>query len=60
MEMWTEKDGVPVEAPRKGKTPVGMVDTPKNSDWIRQYNQGVIAIDEGWPSSEIPQRFRTG
>ncbi|MCH2206064.1 MAG: sulfatase-like hydrolase/transferase [Lentisphaerales bacterium] len=49
MEMWTEKDGVPVEAPRKGKTPVGMVDTPGRTlaDWIRQYNQGVLAIDEG-------------
>lgn len=49
MEMWQNKDGVPVEAPRKGKTPVGMVDTPGRTlqDWIRQYNQGVLAIDEG-------------
>lgn len=49
MEMWDKKDGIPVEKARKGKTPVGMKDLPGRplKDWIRQYNQGVLAIDEG-------------
>ena len=49
MEMWGEKDGIPVEMPRKnGKTPVAMKDLPGRplKDSIRQYNQGVSAIDE--------------
>jgi arylsulfatase A-like enzyme len=50
MDMWEKnKDGIPVEKARVGKTPVGMVDLPGRplKDWIRQYSQGVSAIDEG-------------
>ena len=49
MAMWEEKKGIPVEKARVGKTPVGMKDLPGRplKDWIRQYNQGVLAIDEG-------------
>ena len=49
-ELWEEgPDGIPVEKKRVGPTPVGMVDTPGKplKDWIRQYQQGVLAIDEG-------------
>lgn len=48
MAMWANKDGTPVEKARNGKTPVGMKDLPGRplKDWIRQYNQGVLAIDE--------------
>ncbi len=50
MEMWSPgPDGEPVEAPRKGPVPVGFKDIPGRplKDWIRQYQQGVLAIDEG-------------
>jgi len=50
MNMWEpNKVGVPIEKQRPGPTPVGMIDTPGRTlkDWIRQYNQGVLAIDEG-------------
>lgn len=52
MHFWEKgKGGEPVErAARKGgKTPVGMKDSPGRllTDWVRQYHQGVLAIDEG-------------
>ena len=42
-------DGGPVEQKVRDKPPVGMRDFPGRSlrDWVRQYHQGVIAIDEG-------------
>ncbi|QXD25070.1 sulfatase-like hydrolase/transferase [Opitutia bacterium ISCC 51] len=49
-ELWEKgPGGIPVEKARVGETPVGMVDTPGRplKDWIRQYQQGVLAIDEG-------------
>ncbi len=50
MEFWEPgEDGEPVEKKRAGPTPVGMKDLPGRplKDWIRQYQQGVLAIDEG-------------
>ena len=50
MAFWEEgEDGQPVEKARLGKVPVGMQDLPGRplKDWIRQYQQGVLAIDEG-------------
>lgn len=47
---WVEgTNGEPVEKGREGKVPVGMQDIPGRplKDWIRQYQQGVLAIDEG-------------
>ncbi len=44
-----DTNGVPVEKQRVGATPVGMKDLPGRSlrDWVQQYHQGVLAIDEG-------------
>ena len=41
--------GKPVERKARDRPPVGMKDHPGRSltDWVRQYHQGVIAIDEG-------------
>lgn len=50
MEFWTPNDaGIPVERQVRKNSPVGMQDLPGRplKDWIRQYHQGVIAIDEG-------------
>jgi arylsulfatase A-like enzyme len=49
MEFWEPgPNGEPVEKKRQGDTPVGMVDLPGRSlrDWVQQYHQGVLAIDE--------------
>jgi len=49
MEFWEEgRNGEPVEKARIGKVPVGMKDLPGRplKDWIQQYQQGVLAIDE--------------
>ena len=50
MEFWQPgKDGQPVERKVRDLGPVGMKDMPGRSlkDWVRQYHQGVLAIDEG-------------
>ena len=50
MNYWeTGKNGGPVERKARALAPVGMKDFPGRSlrDWVRQYHQGVIAIDEG-------------
>ena len=50
MEFWEPNtDGEPVERKVRELGPVGMKDIPgrRLSDWIRQYHQGVLAIDEG-------------
>lgn len=50
MEFWERgKDGQPVERQVRKVSPVGMKDMPGRSlrDWVRQYHQGVLAIDEG-------------
>ena len=50
MEFWEKgKDGQPVERKVRDKIPVGMKDMPGRPlrDWVRQYHQGVRAIDEG-------------
>lgn len=50
MQFWEPgDDGLPVEKARSGKVPVGMQDLPGRplKDWIRQYQLGVLAIDEG-------------
>lgn len=50
MEFWERgKDGGPVERQVRKTAPVGMKDFPGRSlrDWVRQYHQGVLAIDEG-------------
>ncbi|MFK8113947.1 MAG: sulfatase-like hydrolase/transferase [Rubripirellula sp.] len=50
MEFWEPgKDGQPVERQVRKESPVGMKDMPGRSlkDWVRQYHQGVLAIDEG-------------
>ena len=50
MEFWEPgKDGKPVERKVRDLGPVGMKDIPGRplKDWVRQYNQGVLAIDEG-------------
>ena len=43
------KDGQPVERLVRKEAPVGMKDFPGRplTDWVRQYHQGVKAIDEG-------------
>lgn len=49
MEYWRrDSDGNPVERKVRDKPPVGMKDLPGRSlaDWVRQYHQGVLAIDE--------------
>lgn len=49
-EFWEPgKNGEPVERSVRKNSPVGMKDMPGRplKDWIRQYHQGVIAIDEG-------------
>lgn len=49
-EFWERgKQGQPVERKVREVSPVGMKDFPGRSlsDWVRQYHQGVIAIDEG-------------
>lgn len=42
-------NGDPVERKVRDRSPVGMKDTPGRPlrDWVRQYHQGVKAIDEG-------------
>ncbi len=50
MEFWERgPGGVPVEKKVRDKPPVGMKDFPGRTlkDWVRQYHQGVISIDEG-------------
>lgn len=49
MEFWQRgPNGVPVERKVREKSPVGMKDFPGRplADWVRQYHQGVLAIDE--------------
>ena len=49
MEHWEPKNGEPVEKKVRELGPVGMKDIPGRPlrDWIRQYHEGVRAIDEG-------------
>lgn len=50
MEFWEPNaDGIPVERKVRELGPVGMKDIPGRplKDWVRQYHQGVLAIDEG-------------
>lgn len=50
MEFWERgKEGGPVERKVRDVVPVGMKDFPGRTlgDWVRQYHQGVLAIDEG-------------
>jgi arylsulfatase A-like enzyme len=50
MEFWEPgKGGIPVERKVRDLGPVGMKDIPGRplKDWVRQYHQGVLAIDEG-------------
>ncbi|MEO0447066.1 MAG: sulfatase-like hydrolase/transferase [Verrucomicrobiota bacterium] len=50
MEFWEPgKDGEPVERKVRELGPVGMKDMPGRPlrEWVRQYHQGVLAIDEG-------------
>ncbi len=50
MEFWEPgKNGEPVERQVRKDSPVGMKDMPGRSlrDWVQQYQQGVLAIDEG-------------
>lgn len=49
MEFWRpDQNGIAVERKVRELGPVGMKDMPgrKLSDWVRQYHQGVLAIDE--------------
>ena len=49
MEFWEPgKDGRPVERQARKKVPVGMKDMPGRPlrDWVQQYHEGVLAIDE--------------
>jgi arylsulfatase A-like enzyme len=49
MEFWEPgKDGRPVERRVRETSPVGMKDIPGRPlrDWVRQYHEGVLAIDE--------------
>lgn len=49
MEYWEKgKKGGPVERQARKEAPVGMKDFPGRPlhDWVRQYHQGVLAIDE--------------
>ena len=49
MEHWEPKKGEPVEKKVRKLGPVGMKDIPGRplSEWIKQYHEGVLAIDEG-------------
>jgi arylsulfatase A-like enzyme len=50
MEFWEPgKDGLPVERRVRETSPVGMQDIPGRplSEWVHQYHEGVLAIDEG-------------
>ena len=49
MQHWEPKNGVPVEKKVRELGPVGMRDIPGRPlrDWIKQYHEGVLAIDEG-------------
>lgn len=50
MEFWEPgKNGQPVERRVRENSPVGMKDIPGRplAEWIRQYHEGVLAIDEG-------------
>ena len=49
MEHWQPKNGEPVEKKVRELGPVGMRDIPGKPlrEWIRQYHEGVLAIDEG-------------
>ena len=49
MEHWEPKNGEPVERKVRELGPVGMKDIPGRPlrDWIRQYHEGVRAIDQG-------------
>ena len=50
MEFWTPgKNGEPVERKVREQAPVAMKDMPGRplKEWVRQYQQGVLAIDEG-------------
>ena len=49
MEHWEPKNGVPVEKKVRELGPVGMKDIPGRPlrEWIKQYHEGVLAIDEG-------------
>lgn len=50
MEFWQRgQEGEPVERKVRERSPVGMKDIPGRplTDWVRQYHQGVRAIDEG-------------
>lgn len=50
MEFWKRgPNGEPVERKVREQSPVGMKDFPGRplADWVRQYHQGVLAIDEG-------------
>ena len=50
MEFWMKgPNGEPVERKVRKRGPVGMKDIPGRPlrEWIRQYHQGVLAIDEG-------------
>ncbi|PHR97809.1 MAG: sulfatase [Blastopirellula sp.] len=50
MEFWEPgKDGQPAERSVRETAPVGMKDMPGRPlrDWVRQYHQAVIGIDEG-------------
>lgn len=49
MQFWEPgKNGRPVERKVRDASPVGMKDRPGRplKDWVRQYHQGVLAIDE--------------
>ena len=49
MEHWQPKNGEPVEKKVRDLGPVAMRDIPGRPlrDWIKQYHEGVMAIDEG-------------
>ena len=49
MEHWQPKNGEPVEKKVRELGPVGMRDIPGKPlrEWIKQYHEGVLAIDEG-------------
>ena len=49
MEHWEPKKGEPVEKKVRELGPVGMRDIPGKPlrEWIKQYHEGVLAIDEG-------------
>ena len=50
MEHWEPGPlGLPIERKTRDVSPVGMKDSPGRplKDWVQQYHQGVLAIDEG-------------